>query len=66
VNDRPPVDERDRQGWTMSENGARASGTPFISFFRPDEFVGLEVDHDNGSPRDAVPQRRWAPWAWER
>ncbi len=27
------VDERDRQGWIMSENGARSSGTPFISFF---------------------------------
>ena len=29
------VDERDRQGWIMSENGARSSGTPFISFFAP-------------------------------
>ena len=35
------VDERDRQGWTMSENGARSSGTPFISFFAPDEFLDL-------------------------
>ena len=35
------ADERDRQGWIMSENGARASGTPFVSFFRPDEFLGL-------------------------
>jgi methyltransferase (TIGR00027 family) len=34
------VDERDRQGWQMSANGARASGTPFISFFAPDEFLG--------------------------
>jgi methyltransferase (TIGR00027 family) len=35
------VDERDRRGWVMSENGARASGTPFISFFTPDEFLDL-------------------------
>jgi methyltransferase (TIGR00027 family) len=35
------VDERDRQGWIMSENGARASGTPFVSFFAPDEFLDL-------------------------
>jgi methyltransferase (TIGR00027 family) len=35
------VDERDRQGWSMSENGARSSGTPFISFFTPDEFLRL-------------------------
>jgi O-methyltransferase involved in polyketide biosynthesis len=25
----------------MSENGARSSGTPFISFFRPEEFLDL-------------------------
>ena len=35
------VDERDRQGWIMSGNGARSSGTPFISFFTPEEFLGL-------------------------
>ena len=35
------VDERDRPGWIMSENGARSSGTPFISFFAPQEFLGL-------------------------
>jgi methyltransferase (TIGR00027 family) len=35
------VDERDRQGWIMSENGARSSGTPFISFFTPGEFLDL-------------------------
>jgi len=35
------VDERDRQGWIMSENGARSSGAPFVSFFTPDEFLGL-------------------------
>ena len=35
------VDERDRPGWIMSENGARSSGTPFISFFTPREFLDL-------------------------
>jgi methyltransferase (TIGR00027 family) len=35
------VDEQDRQGWIMSENGARSSGTPFISFFAPAEFLDL-------------------------
>ena len=35
------VDERDREGWIMSQNGARSSGTPFISFFTPDEFLDL-------------------------
>jgi methyltransferase (TIGR00027 family) len=35
------IDEQDRQGWTMAENGARNSGTPFISFFSPGEFLGL-------------------------
>ena len=35
------VDERDRQGWIMSENGARSSGTPFLSFFAPQEFLDL-------------------------
>jgi methyltransferase (TIGR00027 family) len=35
------VDERDRQGWIMAENGARSSGTPFVSFFTPEQFLGL-------------------------
>jgi methyltransferase (TIGR00027 family) len=35
------VDERDRPGWIMSQNGARSSGTPFISFFSPEEFLDL-------------------------
>ena len=49
------IDERDRQGWIMSENGARSSGTPFISFFTPQEFLDLarsagfsEVRHVSG------------------
>jgi methyltransferase (TIGR00027 family) len=35
------VDERDRQGWIIAENGARSSGTPFISFFAPEKFLDL-------------------------
>jgi methyltransferase (TIGR00027 family) len=35
------VDEQDRQGWSMAENGAKSSGTPFLSFFAPGEFLGL-------------------------
>jgi methyltransferase (TIGR00027 family) len=35
------IDERDRPGWVFSELGARASGTPFVSFFSPGEFLGL-------------------------
>ena len=33
------IDERDRPGMQMAENGARASGTPFISFFTPAEML---------------------------
>jgi methyltransferase (TIGR00027 family) len=35
------VDEQDQQGWSMAEAGARASGTPFLSFFSPAEFLEL-------------------------
>jgi methyltransferase (TIGR00027 family) len=35
------LDERDRQGWIIAENGARSSGTPFRSFFAPQEFLDL-------------------------
>ena len=35
------LDEQDRPGLAMAANGARASGTPFISFFSPDEMVRL-------------------------
>ena len=38
------VDEPDRPGLEMSERGARASGTPFISFYAPDEMIALAVD----------------------
>jgi methyltransferase (TIGR00027 family) len=35
------VDEQDRAGFQLAERGARGSGTPFISFFSPQEFLGL-------------------------
>jgi len=35
------LDERDRAGLAMAEAGARASGTPFISFFAPGEMVAM-------------------------
>ncbi|HXC80839.1 MAG TPA: class I SAM-dependent methyltransferase [Trebonia sp.] len=35
------VDEEDRAVRQFSENGARASGTPFITFYTPDEVVAL-------------------------
>lgn len=43
----PPLDlvyESDRPAREMAENGARRSGTPFISFFRPDEITALALD----------------------
>ncbi|MFI6356778.1 class I SAM-dependent methyltransferase [Streptomyces sp. NPDC050743] len=35
------VDRRDRAGLRASEAGARASGTPFLSFYTPDEMLTL-------------------------
>jgi len=40
----PPLDflePQDRPGRQMAEKGARASGTPFISFFSPSEMLEL-------------------------
>jgi methyltransferase (TIGR00027 family) len=37
------LDERDRPGLRIAENGARASGTPFISFYAPGELVALAL-----------------------
>jgi methyltransferase (TIGR00027 family) len=54
----PPelVDPEDRRGLQVSQTGARASGTPFVSFFRPEEMLSLareagfrEVQHIAGS-----------------
>ena len=38
------VDESDRPGLEMSARGAQASGTPFISFYTPDELVATALD----------------------
>ena len=38
------LDERDRAGLDASAQGARRSGTPFASFFRPDEIVAMARD----------------------
>jgi methyltransferase (TIGR00027 family) len=38
------VDEEDRIGLEFAERGARASGTPFISFYAPTELVALARD----------------------
>jgi methyltransferase (TIGR00027 family) len=35
------VEPEDRPGYQMAEKGARASGTPFISFFAPPEILAL-------------------------
>jgi methyltransferase (TIGR00027 family) len=42
----PPelLDAEDRPGLQMSANGARAAGTPFISFFAPAEMLALARD----------------------
>jgi methyltransferase (TIGR00027 family) len=38
------LDPEDRPGRQAAENGARASGTPFISFFTPPEMLALARD----------------------
>jgi hypothetical protein len=38
------VDDADRPGLEGAAHGARASGTPWISFYTPDEIVGLALD----------------------
>jgi hypothetical protein len=38
------VDDADRAGLQMAENGARAAGTPFISLYTPDEMLALARD----------------------
>jgi methyltransferase (TIGR00027 family) len=35
------LDDPDRAGFRMAESGARAAGTPFISFYTPDEMLAL-------------------------
>ncbi|MFF2108786.1 class I SAM-dependent methyltransferase [Rhodococcus koreensis] len=45
------VDVADRAGLQVSENGARASGTPFVSFYTPQEMLALARDSGFDSPR---------------
>jgi methyltransferase (TIGR00027 family) len=35
------LDDDDRAGFRLAESGARAAGTPFISFYTPDEMLAL-------------------------
>jgi methyltransferase (TIGR00027 family) len=35
------LDDDDRPGFQVAERGARAAGTPFISFYTPDEMLAL-------------------------
>jgi methyltransferase (TIGR00027 family) len=35
------VEPEERAGWEASEKGARASGTPFVSFFAPSEILRM-------------------------
>jgi hypothetical protein len=37
------VDPEDQPGYQMAEKGARASGTPFLSFFTPTEMLALTL-----------------------
>jgi methyltransferase (TIGR00027 family) len=38
------LDDEDRPGFEVAEKGARAAGTPFISFYAPDEMLALARD----------------------
>jgi hypothetical protein len=35
------LDDEDKPMQEMADNGARAAGTPFVSFFSPDEILAL-------------------------
>jgi hypothetical protein len=37
----PLLDDADRSGLQVSEQGARASGTPFVSFYTPAQMLDL-------------------------
>ncbi len=43
------LDDADRPGFQAAQEGARRSGTPFISLYAPDEMLALA--HDAGFPR---------------
>jgi methyltransferase (TIGR00027 family) len=50
------VDAADRPGLETSARGARASGTPFVSFFTPDEMTTLAHDAGFGGVRVVTAQ----------
>ncbi|GAB7028799.1 class I SAM-dependent methyltransferase [Streptomyces sp. NPDC021749] len=45
------LDDTDRSGLRTSEEGARASGTPFISFYTPSEMLALAREAGFGNAR---------------
>ncbi|MFH8336602.1 class I SAM-dependent methyltransferase [Streptomyces sp. AM6-12] len=45
------LDAADRPGLRASENGARSSGTPFISFYTPQEMLALAREAGLADPR---------------
>ncbi|WP_425577651.1 class I SAM-dependent methyltransferase [Nocardia callitridis] len=45
------VDDSDRSGLETSEQGAKAAGTPFVSFYTPAEMVSLAHEAGLGSTR---------------
>jgi methyltransferase (TIGR00027 family) len=55
------VDEVGRAGRQISENGARASGTPFITFFTPEQIVALarEAGFADASHVSAAMLNQW-------
>jgi methyltransferase (TIGR00027 family) len=57
----PPelIDDADRPGLEASSRGARASGTPFVSLFTPEELVTMAVDAGFAAVRH-VPGRQLA------
>ncbi|MGC7405345.1 class I SAM-dependent methyltransferase [Pandoraea pneumonica] len=58
------ADPEVRPGLEMAEKGARASGTPFISFFRPDEMMAFAMENGFKSAQhvsaEALAQRYFA------
>lgn len=62
----PPalLDDTDRDGLRTSEEGARAAGTPFVSFYTPPEFLALARESGlrdaRHIPGDALAERYFA------
>jgi O-methyltransferase involved in polyketide biosynthesis len=58
------VDEADRPGLQVSASGARAAGTPFISFYTPAEMLSLARDagfkHAQHVPSSTLVERYFA------